>query len=141
MLDSLRYVKTVPINIVNFGDTVIQTVALEKIKGVKIVPNIVRIGLYPDILTEESIEVPIKAINMPEGKVLRTFPSKVRVNFTVGASLFCHISAEQFSVVVDYNTLVANPSDKCAIVLKSSPHSVRNARLQINQVDYLIEQQ
>ena len=141
VLDSLRYVKTAPINIVNFGDTVIQNVALEKIKGVKIVPNMVRIGLYPDILTEESIEVPIKSINMPEGKVLRTFPSKVRVNFTVGASLFRHINADQFSVVVDYNELIANPSDKCSIILKTSPHSVRNARLQRSQVDYLIEQQ
>ena len=57
-LDSLRYVKTVPINITNFNDTVVKTVALEKIKGVKIVPNTVRIGLYPDIMTEESIDVP-----------------------------------------------------------------------------------
>ena len=37
-LDSLRYVKTVPINITNFNDTVVKTVALEKMKGVKIVP-------------------------------------------------------------------------------------------------------
>lgn len=140
-LDSLQYVKTVPINIVNFGDTVIQTVALEKIKGVKIVPNVVRIGLYPDILTEESIDVPVKAVNMPEGKVLRTFPSRVKVSFTVGASMFRGITPEQFSVVVDYNELMERPSDKCNIYLKSYPHSVRNARLQIQQVDYLIEQQ
>ena len=140
-LDSLRFVKTVPINIVNFGDTVIQTVALEKIKGVKIVPDVVRIGLYPDILTEESIDVPIKAVNMPEGKVLRTFPSRVKVSFTVGASMFRGISADQFSVVVDYNELMEHPSDKCNIYLRANPHGVRNARLQINQVDYLIEQQ
>ena len=140
-LDSLQYVKTVPINIVNFGDTVIQTVALEKIKGVKIVPNVVRIGLYPDILTEESIDVPVKAVNMPEGKVLRTFPSRVKVSFTVGASMFRGITPEQFSVVVDYNELMEHPSDKCNIYLKAYPHSVRNARLQIQQVDYLIEQQ
>ena len=141
ILDSLRFVKTVPINIVNFGDTVIQTVALEKIKGVKIVPKEVRIGLYPDILTEETIDVPVKAINMPEGKVLRTFPSKVKVSFIVGASMFRNINADMFSVVVDYNELMEHPSDKCNIYLKSSPQSVRNASLQINQVDYLIEQQ
>ena len=140
-LDSLRFVKTVPINIVNFGDTVIQTVALEKIKGVKIVPGTVRIGLYPDILTEESIDVPVTAVNMPEGKVLRTFPSKVKVSFTVGASMFRNVGPEQFAVVVDYNELMEHPSDKCNIYLKSSPHSVRNARLHISQVDYLIEQQ
>ena len=141
VLDSLRCIKTVPINIVNFGDTVIKTVALEHIKGVKVVPSTVRIGLYPDILTEESIEVPITAINMPEGKVLRTFPTKVKINFIVGASMFRSISADQFMVVADYNELVSTPSDKCHLSLKSCPQGVRNARLQIQQVDYLIEQQ
>lgn len=140
-LDSLRFVKTVPINITNFNDTVLRTVALETIKGVKIVPNTVRIGLYPDILTEENIEVPITAINMPEGKVLRTFPQRVTVNFIVGASMFRSISPEQFAVVVDYNEIIDHPSDKCSIHLRETPQGVRNARLKMTQVDYLIEKQ
>lgn len=140
-LDSLRFVKTVPINITNFNDTVLRTVALETIKGVKIVPNTVRIGLYPDILTEENIEVPITAINMPEGKVLRTFPQRVTVNFIVGASMFRSISSEQFAVVVDYNEIIDPPSDKCSIHLRETPQGVRNARLKMTQVDYLIEEQ
>lgn len=140
-LDSLRFVKTVPINITNFNDTVLRTVALETIKGVKIVPNTVRIGLYPDILTEENIEVSITAINMPEGKVLRTFPQRVTVNFIVGASMFRSISPEQFAVVVDYNEIIDHPSDKCSIHLRETPQGVRNARLKMTQVDYLIEEQ
>lgn len=140
-LDSLRFVKTVPINITNFNDTVLRTVALETIRGVKIVPNTVRIGLYPDILTEENIEVPITAINMPEGKVLRTFPQRVTVNFIVGASMFRSISPEQFAVVVDYNEIIDHPSDKCSIHLRETPQGVRNARLKMTQVDYLIEEQ
>ena len=140
-LDSLRFVKTVPINITNFNDTVLRTVALETIKGVKIVPNTVRIGLYPDILTDENIEVPITAINMPEGKVLRTFPQRVTVNFIVGASMFRSISPEQFAVVVDYNEIIDHPSDKCSIHLRETPQGVRNARLKMTQVDYLIEEQ
>lgn len=140
-LDSLRFVKTVPINITNFNDTVLRTVALETINGVKIVPNTVRIGLYPDILTEENIEVPITAINMPEGKVLRTFPQRVTVNFIVGASMFRSISPEQFAVVVDYNEIIDHPSDKCSIHLRETPQGVRNARLKMTHVDYLIEEQ
>lgn len=140
-LDSLRFVKTVPINITNFNDTVLRTVALETIKGVKIVPNTVRIGLYPDILTEENIEVPITAVNMPEGKVLRTFPQRVTVNFIVGASMFRSISPEPFAVVVDYNEIIDHPSDKCSIHLRETPQGVRNARLKMTHVDYLIEEQ
>lgn len=143
VLDSLRYVKTVPINIVNFGDTVIQTVALEKIKGVKIVPNIVRIGLYPDILTEESIEVPITPINVPEGIVLRTFPQRVKVIFYAGASMVRDIKStpEAFVVVADYQAVADGKSDKCGLQLQSMPRNVNNARIETPNVDYLVEQQ
>ena len=141
MLDSIRYVKTEPIRIVNFEDTVIKEVPIAKIHGVKCVPSTVRIGLYPDILTEESVSVPIKAINLPDGKVLRTFPSHVNVRFTVGASMFRTVKADQFVVVVDYNEVMGHASDKCDLHLVKSPYMVRNAQLEINQVDYLVEQQ
>ena len=78
---------------------------------------------------------------MPDGKILRTFPSRVTVTFTVGASIFRSITPDRFKVVVDYNELMANPSDKCNIYLRSVPHGVRNARLSVNKVDYLIEEQ
>ena len=141
MLDSIKHVNTEPLNIRNLTDTVIKDVALYRIKGVKYVPEKVKVSICPDILTEEKCEVPIEAVNMPEGKILRTFPSRVTVTFTVGASLFRTISPERFKVVVDYNELMAEPSDKCNIYLRSVPHGVRNARLSVAQVDYLIEEQ
>lgn len=140
-LDSIRSVSTEELRIVNFEDTVIRQVRLKQMQGVKIVPSTVRIGLYPDVLTEESIVVPIVAVNMPPGKLLRTFPSKVKVNFVVGASMFRRIRPEQFQVVADYNDLVSHPSDKCMIYLRTAPHDVSKTRLETNQVDYLIEQQ
>ncbi len=140
LLNCLKSIKTKPLNIVNFSDTVFKEVPLEDIKGVKVVPKTVRLGLYADILTEESMEVPIKGINIPSGKELRTFPPKMKVKFTIGANLFRKISAQQFSVVVDYNEIIAHPSKKCNVYLKAIPHGVRNAKLEISQVDYLIEQ-
>ncbi|WP_304155531.1 YbbR-like domain-containing protein [Hoylesella buccalis] len=140
-LDSLRYIMTEKLNLTNFTDTLIRQVNLQKIIGVKTVPEKVKIGLFPDILTEESIEVPIKAINMPKGKTLRTFPSKVKVLFNIGVTAFRKINEKQFEVVVDYNELQANQSDKCALHLKTVPAEVRQARLEMNQIDYLVEQQ
>jgi hypothetical protein len=108
---------------------------------VKYVPENVKVSICPDILTEEKFEVPIVAVNMPAGKVLRTFPSRVTVTFTVGASMFRSIRPEGFKVVADYNEVMENPSEKCNIYLRSVPHGVRNARISFNQVDYLIEEQ
>ena len=140
-LDQLKYVEIEPFNYRNLQDTIHQTVRLQKVRGVKIVPGTVRLSVYPDVLTEESVEVPVSAINMPQGMVLRTFPSRVTVHFTVGASLFRTIRPEQFKVVVDYAELADNPSDKCTLQLRSVPRSVSKARLDINKVDYLLEQQ
>ena len=141
VLDSIKYVNTRLLNIADLTDTLIRNVALNKIKGVKYVPENVKISICPDILTEEKFEVPIIAVNMPEGKILRTFPSRVTVTFTVGASLFRTIRPEGFKVIADYNEVVNNPSDKCNIYLRSVPHGVRNARISANEVDYLIEEQ
>ena len=104
------------------------------------VPPEVKVTLCADILTEESIEVPIEAVNMPEGKVLRTFPSRVKVRFVVGASQYRLIKADHFRVEADYNELVEGQTDKCNIYLRKTPANVRNARLDINQFDYLVEQ-
>ncbi len=140
LLDSIHYVQTLPIKLTNFSDSLTEEVSLYRTSGIKIVPSKIQLTLYTDIQTEESLEIPITAINMPAGKLLRTFPSKARVHFVVGAKMFRQIRADQFRVVVDYNDIAANPSEKCTLKLRSIPQAVSKVRLDINQVDYLIEQ-
>ncbi len=141
LLDSINTVYTQSVNLENLQDTIRRTVGLRQVRGVKIVPDSVQVAFYPDVLTEESMEVPITAVNMPDGKVLRTFPAKVNVRFTVGARMFRSIRADMFRVEVDYNDIEEQPSDKCTLRLVKWPRNVSLAQLEISQVDYLIEQQ
>ena len=139
-LDSINMVYTETLNYANFRDTLTITCNLAKMKGVKVVPDRVKINFFTDVLTEESIEgVPIKGINLPEGKVLRTFPSKVNVSFVTGVSIFRNLRPEDFTVVADYNEIQRHPSEKCRIVLKDVPPGISRARLEVSLVDYLIE--
>ena len=140
-LDQISVAYTDFLEIKNFQDTVVTRVTLRRIRGVKFVPSEVRVTLYPEILTEESLEVPISAVNVPAGKVLRMFPSRVKVNFVVGASLFRSINPTDFQVVVDYRDIIEKPSDKCTLYLRAFPHGVTKPRLDITEVDYLVEQQ
>ena len=140
-LDSIRYIDTEELNLTNIEDTVVRNIALKKIPGVKLIPSLVKVSFYPDVLTEETVEVPIQAINMPEGKVLRTFPSKVRVRFTVGASKFRMVKPEMFVVVVDYREIENRTSEKCQLYIRSFPNIVSGIKLEMSAVDYLIEQQ
>ena len=139
-LDSINAVYTEPLNYVGFRDTLMVSCKLSHPKDVKVVPEQIRIGFFTDLLTEESLDgVPIKAINMPQGKVLRTFPPKVKVHFVTGVTQFRMLRPEDFTVIADYREIMQNPSDKCNIYLQASPQGISRATLDIKQVDYLIE--
>lgn len=141
VLDSIEYVITSQVSMLNITDTVVKNIPLYKKRGVKYVPASIKLTVCPDVLTEEKVDVPITAINMPDGKVLRTFPARITITFTCGASMFRSIQQNQFKVVADYNEIMSEPSEKCNIYIRAIPHGVRNARLAVNQVDYLIEEQ
>ena len=141
-LDSINVFYTEQLNYVNFRDTLQVKCHLMKQTGVKTVPEEISIRFFTDVLTEESIDgVPIQGINLPPGKILRTFPAKVKVHFVTGASVFRNLHPEDFTVVADYNDLANNPSEKCRIYLKDSPSGISRARLEISNVDYLIEEE
>lgn len=141
-LDSIKVVYTEALNYANFRDTLIVDCQMAKMKGVKCVPERIKVGFYTDVLTEESLDdVPIVPINVPEGKVLRTFPTKVKVSFVTGVSQFRSLRPEQFVVTADFKEIMAKPSDKCNIILKSVPQGISRATLEVKQVDYLIEEE
>lgn len=140
-LDSIRMAYTEPLNCVGFRDTLSVDCRLMRIEGVKMVPDRIRCTFYTDVLTEESIdEIPIQGINMPPNKVLRTFPAKVSVRFVTGVNVYRSLSAKDFTVVVDYNELKNNPSEKCNLYLQQVPQGITRASLSTRQVDYLIEE-
>lgn len=140
-LDSINTMYTEQLNYVNFRDTLFVNVHLSRSKGVKTVPDMVKVGFFTDVLTDEEIEgVPIQGINMPPGKVLRTFPSRVTVHFVAGASVYKNLTYEDFTVVADYKEMKASPSEKCRIYLKKAPPGISRARLSVDAVDYLIEE-
>ena len=141
-LDSITLAYTERLNYVNFRDTLLINAHLEKIKGAKMVPDHVRLEFLTDVLTEEQIDgIPVEGINMPEGKILRTFPMKVTVSFVTGINIYRSLKVEDFTVVADYKEISANPSEKCRIYLKKYPQGISRVHLNIDEVDYLIEEQ
>ncbi len=142
VLDSIHAVYTTPLEYTNFQDTLNVKAPLTPVKGIKMVPENVNISFMTDILTEESIDdIPITGINMPDGKVLRTFPSKARVKFVTGMKTYQTLSPSDFLVIADYKEIKHDLSPKCKIHLKSTPEGVKKAALVFDQVDYLIEEQ
>jgi YbbR domain-containing protein len=140
-LDSIHYIYTRELNYSDIHDTLIVRSELQRIQGVKIVPGSVIINIQADVLTEETIDsIPVVGINMPKGKVLRTFPSRVSVKIVTGMKNYKAIMPSDILVVADYEQFKDETSDKCSLQIKHVPEGVLRAALEVKQVDYLIEE-
>lgn len=141
ILDTLSVVYTETVNVDHLSDTMHRRVDLMPIKGVRFIPAYNDITFLVDVYAEKTVEVPVHGNNFPKGKILRTFPSKVQVNFQIGLSHFKEVTAEDFSVVVDYKDLLVTNPDKCKPVLKLTSPYANHVKISPQEVDYIIEQQ
>lgn len=138
-LDTIKAVYTEPQNIVDIKESATHHVALQKITGARIEPSTVRMSLIAEQMTEVTVSVPIKPVNVPEGVMLKTFPARVDVKVTVSLSSASQIKPELFNVVADYNDLSANPSEKLKVKIMVQPRGIVRAALKTNKVDYILE--
>lgn len=138
VLDTLKCVYTEDIKARNFVDSVFVEANLRSMKGIKMTPSKVKVTLYADVMTEQSLEVPITCVGVPDSLVIRTFPQRAEVKFNVGASLFHSVQPEQFRVELNYAELGAD-REKCAVHLTKVPSNAANARLTTSEVDYVVE--
>lgn len=109
-------------------------------KGVKVVPEQVQMDVIVDMYSEKTIEVPVVGINFPEGKQLRTFPSKVKVTSQVGLKAYKRLSANDFIVSIDWKDILKADGDKVKPTLKVLSADVNHARVSPSVVEYLIEE-
>ena len=141
ILDTISAAYTSSVVFEQVKDTTTQKVLLQKQKGVKFVPDFSEIRLLADVYSEKTLEVPVRGINFPANKVLRTFPSKVNVTFQVGLSHFRTVNPDDFFIAVSYEELIRGNKSKCTPHLKAFPKIIKHPRVSPEEVDYIIEEQ
>lgn len=140
-LDSITAVYTEPLNCKGFRKSISVNARLQKMSGVKIVPDKVNIQFVTDMLTEVSInDIPVKCEGMPSGMVLRTFPAKVSVSFVTGRKSYQGLTPDDFEVMARYAEIAGDSTTTCNIYLTRQPEGIQRVRLQTNEVEYLIEE-
>ena len=141
ILDTISAAYTSSVVLEQVKDTTTQKVLLQKQKGVKFVPDFSEIRLLADVYSEKTLEVPVRGINFPANKVLRTFPSKVNVTFQVGLSHFRTVNPDDFFIAVSYEELIRGNKSKCTPHLKAFPKIIKHPRVSPEEVDFIIEEQ
>jgi len=141
ILDTISAAYTSSVVFEQVKDTTTQKVLLQKQKGVKFVPDFSEIRLLADVYSEKTLEVPVRGINFPANKVLRTFPSKVNVTFQVGLSHFRTVNPDDFFIAASYEELIRGNKSKCTPHLKAFPKIIKHPRVSPEEVDFIIEEQ
>ena len=137
--DTLQAVMTEPLVMNDVEDTITIKLALQEVKGVKMKPDSVEVQACVDLFTTKTVRVPIYTENIPQNKVLRTFPLMADVTFKVSATMFNSVMPEDFIVVVDYKSIHQGDT-KCRLQIRETPEGIYNAKVNPAMIDFVIEQ-
>lgn len=140
LLDSLESVSTMATNILDITKNTTQQVALETLRGTKVMPAEVNVTAEVDFYVESHVEVPVVGTNFPAGYALRTFPPSVTITFRVGSRDYKSITAENFLLAATYEELLARPDSILPLHLRSIPNGASKVRITPDRVQFLIEQ-
>ena len=141
IMDSVLCVKTESIVLQNLNDSV-------SVKAKLVVPhdiicplNYTDVKIFVEKFTENSIEIPITPVNVPDSVTLRVFPQTVTLKYNISWNQYNNVSAEMFYAVVDYSDLFAPVRPKfLPIRILRYPENlgVTNIVLSTEGVEYLI---
>lgn len=140
ILDTIGAAYTQVVSLEDVSDTIQKRVLINPVKGARFIPDYTDLTLKVDVYAEKTVDVPVIGINFPQDKVLRTFPTTVKVTFQIGLSRFMEVDEDDFLVVVDYNELMKEEGDMCKLVLKQFPKEVNHVRMSPEKMEYIIEQ-
>ena len=138
--DTLKAVNVVLKAEEELRDSLIVSLPIAPIAGVKCSPSTVRVVVPVSPFAEKSFEVPIIGVGFPDNCRLRTFPSHVKVFMNVNMAMYDKVSASDFEIGVDYSSIQGGTSPRAKLRLLSAPDNVRDIRIVPTEVEYLIEQ-
>lgn len=138
VLDTITGMYTTSVSYHELTDSIKFTSELLSLQNVKAVPERVEAHITVEQLTEKTLEVPVETINVPEGKLLRTFPAKLKATFQTVLSYYKHVTPNNFIIQVDYNDIVNNPSTQVKPKIMA-PSIIKHLRTNPEMVEYLLE--
>ena len=137
LLDSISNIFTSNLLLTDVKKDIDQTVALEITPNLSFSNKFVQIKGEVDKFTEGKLNIPVSVINLPEAISLSIFPKEVPVVFYTNLNSYNSIDATDFVVVCDYNRLDTS-TNVLTPILESYPPTIKNASLQINKLEYVI---
>ena len=139
VLDTIRQIKTEFKNFSQLDKSFSADIKLQPVEKVYLIQNTVKVIVPVDKYTEAQLNVPIKAINIPDSFRIKTFPANVTVSFDVTVHNYKRLSSGLFRAVVDYKSLNKSINNKLKVNLERQPAFVKNVSFRPKSIDFIIE--
>lgn len=138
-IDTISYLYIEPI-LGEFDKTKTVVANIIKPNGVEINRSTVDVTIPAEMCTEKEVIVPISFENVPKGINIKTFPSDVKVRFSVSLSHYNSVTEETFKVIFNYDDLRLNDNQTTnTLQLDYTSGYIFNIRLNPSEVEYVIE--
>lgn len=120
------------------SNTVIN-IRMKSEKNIRFEPEIVQVKIPVAEFTQKQVTVPITCLNLPVGTNVVFFPSSATISFAVALSDFNKITADDFSLDLDYQDLVQTKGGVIRLRLTGSPSYIQNISIKPESSEFIIE--
>lgn len=103
-----------------------------------VLPEKATLNIAVEKFTEKELKISVMIKNKPDDINIKLFPSEISVTFLVGLSEFENITASDFKIFVDYNSIKSDGKN-LEISIDSEPKYIQMIRILPETVEYLIE--
>ena len=138
ILDSLKYIETVPFKAKDVFETFSKKVNLKSIPNLKFGSEQVTLKLSISRYSEKEFTLPIKIVNLPSGIRVKLFPPNAKARVTMPVSILNNVKVSDFSLEVDYNTTKTDKIKELNLYMHRQPPGVKQIIWEPKYVNYLI---
>ena len=138
-IDTISYLYLAPI-LEEINKTKTLSIKIQTPKGVKINQKSANVTIPVEMCTEKEVTVPVIVENAPKNISVRTFPSEIKIKFSVGLSHYTSATEKTFCASIDYNDIIADSEQTTATIqLDYTSGYIFNIKLNPSKVEFIIE--
>jgi hypothetical protein len=139
ILDTLKFVVTVPVEVTDLTDSLVKSFNLQKINQLEFNKKKISIIIPVDKFTETTVNSDIETKNVPDTLDLKTFPTSVRIIYRVTLSNYDEVKPDLLKPYVDYQDIDKTIGSKLTVWLADTPEYIYGIKIVPASVEYLIE--
>lgn len=136
-LDTLHKVYTVHFERLGLSESTKMEVRIRPMAGIRTIPDEVQVRIPVETLVHKVVSVNVEPVNVPAGKGLLLFPSKVNVGFYVPMNRFNEDETD-IEVYVDYEDIERLRTKRIPVRIAKHPESLVNVSVVNDSVEYTI---